>query len=304
MKKLPRGQASMFRLPSGVIHGFSAFERDNILGHSIFEMSKGRMEDATGQSINSVISSHIQNAITYDLFKPGTIVARVYPIVMQILRFRRRPPITACLSDFAMSCLLKMMQASVRLCNHHLAFVYHYIKIAPAKTRSNILISLSDIAMCYPHTFSRRVDSFLTSIHDKSPSVRLVALLMIYYLNCCKVINLSDDDKAKVAMLLLDCNEHVVNLTKFLFHYLVSKCSVSISGLIRDVLKRLYEYEAQEFDFKSVTTFFFGYVKNPTEADSTINAVCQTFARLARMLVLFLDLTIKKFSVIINGINM
>uniref|UniRef100_A0AC34R1Y9 Condensin complex subunit 1 C-terminal domain-containing protein n=1 Tax=Panagrolaimus sp. JU765 TaxID=591449 RepID=A0AC34R1Y9_9BILA len=283
LKRLPRGQAAMLQLPSGVVSGFSVFERDNILGHSIFETSKGRMEDATGQSVASVISSHVQNAITYDLFKPGTIVSRVYPIVMQVLRFRRRPPITAELSDFAMSCLLKMMQASVRLCNHHLAFVYHYIKTAPSKTRANILISLSDIAMCYPHTFSRRVDSFLTSIHDKSPSVRLVALLMIYYLNCGKVINLSDDDKAKVAMLLLDCNEDVVNLTKFLFNYMITKCNVSVSGLIRDVLKRLCEYETQEFDFKNVTTFFFGYVKTVAEADSTINAICQTFARLSRI---------------------
>ena len=276
-----RGVVKALGLLSNIHSDLSAFERDNLCGASIYASSKG-IEGAVGQSIDSKVAYQIKDAVTYDLFKPNSLVARVYPIVMQILRFRRRPPITSDLADSAILCLLKMMLASTRICNHHLIFVYHYMKTTSTKMRSNILLGLADIIMSNPYTFSKRSDDFLASIHDKSPNIRLVALLVIHYLNCFKVIVLSDDNKAKLAMLLLDCNEHVVKLTKFVFHFMITECNVPVSGLIRDILKRFYEHGIKEYDFKPVAEFFFSYIKTVQQAESTANAICQNLVKLAR----------------------
>ena len=158
---MAEGRLKMLNLPLWDGEYLSSFEKDNLLETSIFKVHKNRMADATEQSIDGIVSSQIDSAIGYDFFRPGSILMRVWPLLMQTLRFHTRPLISSSLTDAAIYCLLKYMYASPNMCRRYLSYVLSYIRTAKPETRSNMLIMLADIAIRQPSTFSKRFDHFL-----------------------------------------------------------------------------------------------------------------------------------------------
>lgn len=153
----------MLNLPIWKGDNLTAFERDNLSDTSIFKTNKGRMADATEQSVDAVVSAQMDSAVGWDFFKPGSLLMRIWPLVMQTLRFRSRSVISVSLADSAIYCLIKYMLASPNLCRRYLCFIYHYLHTAKPETRSNIIVMLADIAIRHPSTFSTRLDHYLFS---------------------------------------------------------------------------------------------------------------------------------------------
>lgn len=144
VRKLGQGEISInYNLPKWDGERLTPFERDNLTDNSIFKTNKGRMADATEQSTDAVVSSQVESAIGWDFFRPGSLSMRIWPLVMQILRFRSRPLISVALADSALFCLIKFMLASPNLCRRYLSFVFYYLRTAKPDTRNNIIIMLA-----------------------------------------------------------------------------------------------------------------------------------------------------------------
>uniref|UniRef100_A0AC34FDK9 Condensin complex subunit 1 C-terminal domain-containing protein n=1 Tax=Panagrolaimus sp. ES5 TaxID=591445 RepID=A0AC34FDK9_9BILA len=275
VRKLPRGKVTMMNLPEWAGEHLNAFERDNLADLSIFKSNKGRIADATEQSVDSVISSQIEAAIGYDWFRPGSILVRIFPLLMQTIRFRSRPLISVALADSAVYCLIKYMLASPNLCRRNLSFIFYYLRNAKPETRSNIIIMLADIAIRHPSSFSKQIRHYLLLIYDNNPNVRYTSLLMIHYLYTVKAVQLPGQLRAHLCVLIVDQNQFISDMVKHFFHEVIVNHHIQISGVINDVLIRLYTLKTKDFDFIPIVEYFFGFIDTVKESDLTMTILCK-----------------------------
>lgn len=105
---------------------------------------------------------------------------------------------------------------------------------------------------------------------------------MIHYLCTVKAIQLSDYNRAQLAMLLIDQNQFISDMVKHFFHEAIKNHHVTISGIVNDVLNRLYKLETKDFDFNPIVSFFFSYIDSVKDTEATTNILCNLLAMAAK----------------------
>lgn len=156
------------------------------------------------------------------LYGPKSLLARFGPLVTEICTnldiYRDKT-----LQSTANLCLGKLMCVSSEYCDKNLnLFLTRLAKSADPTTRSNSVIALGDMAVCFNHLIDENTDFLYQRLNDPDPSVKRTCLMTLTFLILAGQVKVKGQ-LGEMAKCLEDKDRKIADLARMFFTELATK---------------------------------------------------------------------------------
>ncbi|BGP32073.1 condensin complex non-SMC subunit Cnd1 [Rhodotorula toruloides] len=227
----------------------------------------GSVEDEIGDVIAAAKEKEL-------LYGPESLLAIFGPMAATIVA---QPKIytNSMLQTAATLALSKFMCVSSEFCAAHLMLLFKVLETSkePA-VRSNIVIALGDIAVCFSTIMDENSDRLYAGLHDKDPTVKKNTLMVLTHLILNGMIKVKGQ-LGEMAKCLSDDDKRIKDLAHLFFEELATK-DKAIYNNLPDIISHLSTgaNPVSEDTFQTSMRFIFKFKK---EAESVVEKLCQRF---------------------------
>ncbi|RKU40253.1 Condensin complex subunit [Coniochaeta pulveracea] len=212
------------------------------------------------------------------LFGPQSLLAVYGPMVSEICAnnttYKDRG-----LQQAATLCLAKLMCVSGEYCEANLPLLITIMeRSADATVRSNAVIALGDMAVCFNHLIDENTDFLYRRLADPDPSVKRTCLMTLTFLILAGQVKVKGQ-LGEMAKCLEDEDKRIADLARMFFTELSTKDNAVYNHFV-DMFSLLSADQAMdEESFRRIVKFLLGFVEKDKHAKQLAEKLA---ARLAR----------------------
>ncbi|KAK8084510.1 condensin complex subunit 1 [Apiospora hydei] len=198
------------------------------------------------------------------LFGPQSLLANFGPMVAEICSrsdiYRDKG-----LQAAATLCLAKLMCVSSEYCEAHLPLLITIMERSPdATVRSNVVIALGDMAVCFNHLIDENTDFLYRRLADPDLSVKRTCLMTLTFLILAGQVKVKGQ-LGEMAKCLEDSDKRIADLARMFFTELSTKDNAVYNHFV-DMFSLLSAGNLEEESFKRVVKFLLGFVEKDKHA--------------------------------------
>ncbi|GAA5829706.1 hypothetical protein JCM3766R1_001272 [Sporobolomyces carnicolor] len=236
-------------------------------GDDELDQVAGSVEDEIGDTIAIAREKEL-------MYGPQSLLQVFGPMAASIVSQPKvyRNPMLKTAATLALS---KFMCVSSEFCAEHLMMLFKVLETSrePA-VRSNIVIALGDIAVCFSTIMDENSDRLYAGLHDKDLTVKKNTLMVLTHLILNGMIKVKGQ-LGEMAKCLSGEDKRIKDLAHLFFEELATK-DKAIYNNLPDIISHLSsgEMPVAEDTFQTSMRFIFKFKK---EAESIVEKLCQRF---------------------------
>ncbi|KAI1656023.1 condensin component [Daldinia decipiens] len=199
------------------------------------------------------------------LFGPQSLLANFGPLVAEICSrsdiYRDKG-----LQAAATLCLAKLMCVSSEYCEAHLPLLITIMERSPdATVRSNVVIALGDMAVCFNHLIDENTDFLYRRLADRDLSVKRTCLMTLTFLILAGQVKVKGQ-LGEMAKCLEDEDKRIADLARMFFTELSTKDNAVYNHFV-DMFSLLSTDRRMETEaFRRIVKFLLGFVEKDKHA--------------------------------------
>ncbi|KAL2017212.1 hypothetical protein VTK56DRAFT_2419 [Thermocarpiscus australiensis] len=212
------------------------------------------------------------------LYGPNSLLALFGPMVSEICAsnttYRDRG-----LQQAATLCLAKLMCVSSEYCEANLPLLITIMeRSADATVRSNAVIALGDMAVCFNHLIDENTDFLYRRLADPDPSVKRTCLMTLTFLILAGQVKVKGQ-LGEMAKCLEDEDKRIADLARMFFTELSTKDNAVYNHFVDMFSLLSADRSMDEESFRRIVRFLLGFVEKDKHAKQLAEKLA---ARLAR----------------------
>ncbi|TLS23342.1 uncharacterized protein PpBr36_06625 [Pyricularia pennisetigena] len=212
------------------------------------------------------------------LYGPESLLALFGPLVSEICAnnttYRNRG-----LQAAATLCLAKLMCVSAEYCEANLPLLITIMeRSSDATVRSNAVIALGDMAVCFNHLIDENTDFLYRRLADPEPSVKRTCLMTLTFLILAGQVKVKGQ-LGEMAKCLEDEDKRIADLARMFFTELSTKDNAVYNHFVDMFSLLSAEAALDEESFRRIIKFLLGFVEKDKHAKQLAEKLA---ARLAR----------------------
>ena len=201
------------------------------------------------------------------LYGENSLLANFGPLVSEICSnnttYRDRN-----LQAAATLCLAKLMCVSSEYCEQNLPLLITILERSKDPiTRSNVVIALGDMAVCFNHLIDENTDFLYRRLNDKDASVKRTCLMTLTFLILAGQVKVKGQ-LGEMAKCLEDDDKRIADLSRMFFTELSTKDNAVYNHFVDMFSLLSAEKDLEEDALKRIIKFLAGFIEK----------VCSTFA--------------------------
>ncbi len=194
------------------------------------------------------------------LFGPTSLLAVFGPLVSEICAnnttYKDRG-----LQAAATLCLAKLMCVSAEYCEANLPLLITIMeRSTDATVRSNAVIALGDMAVCFNHLIDENTDFLYRRLADPEPSVKRTCLMTLTFLILAGQVKVKGQ-LGEMAKCLEDEDKRIADLARMFFTELSTKDNAVYNHFVDMFSLLSADREINEESFRRVIRFLLGFVE-------------------------------------------
>ncbi|KAI0397911.1 armadillo-type protein [Xylariaceae sp. FL0594] len=198
------------------------------------------------------------------LFGPQSLLANYGPMVAEICS-RSDVYKDKGLQAAATLCLAKLMCVSSEYCEAHLPLLITIMeKSADPTVRSNVVIALGDMAVCFNHLIDENTDFLYRRLADDDLSVKRTCLMTLTFLILAGQVKVKGQ-LGEMAKCLEDEDKRIADLARMFFTELSTKDNAVYNHFV-DMFSLLSAGQMEEEPFRRIVKFLLGFVEKDKHA--------------------------------------
>lgn len=203
------------------------------------------------------------------LYGPNSLLALFGPMVSEICAnnttYKDRG-----LQQAATLCLAKLMCVSSEYCEANLPLLITIMeRSADATVRSNAVIALGDMAVCFNHLIDENTDFLYRRLADPEPSVKRTCLMTLTFLILAGQVKVKGQ-LGEMAKCLEDEDKRIADLARMFFTELSTKDNAVYNHFVDMFSLLSAEKELEEESFRRIVRFLLGFVEKVCFIASTV----------------------------------
>ena len=165
------------------------------------------------------------------------------------------------LQSAATLCMAKLMCVSSEYCERNLPLLITILERSQnAITRSNVVIALGDMAVCFNHLIDENTDFLYRRLNDKDGSVKRTCLMTLTFLILAGQVKVKGQ-LGEMAKCLEDSDRRIADLSKMFFSELATKDNAIYNHFIDMFSLLSAETELEEDEFKRIMKFLLSFIE-------------------------------------------
>ncbi|XXH01038.1 hypothetical protein Hte_007389 [Hypoxylon texense] len=198
------------------------------------------------------------------LFGPQSLLANFGPMVAEVCS-RSDIYKDKSLQAAATLCLAKLMCVSSEYCEAHLPLLITIMERSPdATVRSNVVIALGDMAVCFNHLIDENTDFLYRRLADRDLSVKRTCLMTLTFLILAGQVKVKGQ-LGEMAKCLEDEDKRIADLARMFFTELSTKDNAVYNHFV-DMFSLLSAGQMEEESFRRIVKFLLGFVEKDKHA--------------------------------------
>ncbi|TGJ84470.1 hypothetical protein E0Z10_g4299 [Xylaria hypoxylon] len=198
------------------------------------------------------------------LFGPQSLLSNYGPLVAEICS-RSDIYKDKSLQAAATLCLAKLMCVSSEYCEAHLPLLITIMERSPNPTvRSNVVIALGDMAVCFNHLIDENTDFLYRRLADSDLSVKRTCLMTLTFLILAGQVKVKGQ-LGEMAKCLEDEDKRIADLARMFFTELSTKDNAVYNHFV-DMFSLLSAGQMNEEPFRRIIKFLLGFVEKDKHA--------------------------------------
>ncbi|KAI1248235.1 hypothetical protein MGN70_010484 [Eutypa lata] len=198
------------------------------------------------------------------LFGPQSLLSNFGPLVAEICSrsdvYRDKG-----LQAAATLALAKLMCVSSEYCEAHLPLLITIMERSPdATVRSNVVIALGDMAVCFNHLIDENTDFLYRRLADRDLSVKRTCLMTLTFLILAGQVKVKGQ-LGEMAKCLEDEDKRIADLARMFFTELSTKDNAVYNHFV-DMFSLLSAGKMDEEPFRRIVRFLLGFVEKDKHA--------------------------------------
>lgn len=173
----------------------------------------------------------------------------------------------------------KFMCVSAEFCEKHLMLLFKILETSqnPA-VRSNIIIALGDIAVCFATIMDQHSDGLYKGLTDSDLDVKKNTLMVLTHLILNGMIKVKGQ-LGEIAKCINDPEKRISDLAQLFFDELSKKDQNAIYNNLPDMISHLSvgKHAVEATLFQSVMDSIFKHLKKDKQSESIVEKLCQRF---------------------------
>jgi condensin complex subunit 1 len=199
------------------------------------------------------------------LFGPQSLLANFGPLVADICSNNtsyNHPTLQA----QAALCLAKLMCVSSEYCETNLGLLLTILERSQdAVVRSNLVVALGDMAVCFNHLIDENTDFLYRRLNDGDPSVKRTCLMTLTFLILAGQVKVKGQ-LGEMAKCLEDSDKKIADMARMFFSELATKDNAVYNQFV-DMFSVLSADSALDVDaFKRIIKFLAGFIEKVRSA--------------------------------------
>ncbi|KAI7859019.1 armadillo-type protein [Circinella umbellata] len=236
------------------------------------EQVGGTAEDDIGDTITHIREREV-------LFGPNSLLARYGPLLTEICT-RNKVYTDRTLQVMATLALGKFMCVSSDFCEKNLQLLFTILeKSKDATIRSNIVIALGDMAVCFNTLIDENISFLYNRLGDDNNIVKKNAVMVLTHLILNGMVKVKGQI-SEMAKCLEDPDQRIADLAKLFFTELATKDNAIYNNL-PDIISNLTSCEPKvdEEIFRRIMRFVFSFefAEKEKQAENVVDKLCQRF---------------------------
>ncbi|KAJ9144709.1 Condensin complex subunit 1 [Pleurostoma richardsiae] len=212
------------------------------------------------------------------LYGPNSLLAMFGPLVSEICANNTKYKDKG-LQAAATLCLAKLMCVSSEYCEANLPLLITIMeRSADATVRSNAVIALGDMAVCFNHLIDENTDFLYRRLADPEPSVKRTCLMTLTFLILAGQVKVKGQ-LGEMAKCLEDEDKRIADLARMFFTELSTKDNAVYNHFVDMFSLLSAERNLDEESFRRIVKFLLGFVEKDKHAKQLAEKLA---ARLAR----------------------
>ncbi|WVO23669.1 uncharacterized protein IAS62_005024 [Cryptococcus decagattii] len=182
------------------------------------------------------------------------------------------------LREAATLSLSKLMCVSSQFCEQHLPLLFKILETSKDPVvRSNIVIALGDIAVCFGNLIDDNSERLYQGLADTDLVVKKNTLMVLTHLILNGMIKVKGQ-LGEMAKCLENADQRISDLAKLFFTELSTKDNALYNNL-QDVISHLSigAHAVDEETFERTMRFIFTFIEKEKQAESIVEKLCQRF---------------------------
>ncbi|KAI8092765.1 non-SMC mitotic condensation complex subunit 1-domain-containing protein [Halteromyces radiatus] len=237
------------------------------------EQVGGTAEDDIGDAIIRIREREI-------LFSGKSLLARFGPLLIEVCA-RNKVYTDRTLQTMATLALGKFMCVSSDFCERHLQLLLTILEKSKDPTiRSNIVIALGDMAVCFNTLIDDNITFLYNRLADEDKMVKKNAVMVLTHLILNGMVKVKGQI-SEMAKCLEDSDQRIADLAKLFFTELANKDNAIYNNL-PDIISNLTAKNSSQVDeesFHRIMKFIFSFefVEKGKHAENVVDKLCQRF---------------------------
>ncbi|KAK5659131.1 hypothetical protein OQA88_1221 [Cercophora sp. LCS_1] len=212
------------------------------------------------------------------LYGPNSLLAMFGPMVSEICASNTTYKDRG-LQQAATLCLAKLMCVSSEYCEANLPLLITIMeRSTDATVRSNAVIALGDMAVCFNHLIDENTDFLYRRLADPEPSVKRTCLMTLTFLILAGQVKVKGQ-LGEMAKCLEDEDKRIADLARMFFTELSTKDNAVYNHFVDMFSLLSAEKELDEDSFRKIIKFLLGFVEKDKHSKQLSEKLA---ARLAR----------------------
>lgn len=161
-------------------------------------------------------------------------------------------------------CLAKLMCVSSEYCEQNLPLLITILERSKDPiTRSNVVIALGDMAVCFNHLIDENTDFLYRRLNDKDASVKRTCLMTLTFLILAGQVKVKGQ-LGEMAKCLEDDDKRIADLSRMFFTELSTKDNAVYSHFVDMFSLLSAEKDLEEDSLKRIVKFLAGFIEKVT----------------------------------------
>jgi len=173
----------------------------------------------------------------------------------------------------------KFMCVSAEFCEKHLMLLFKILETSKSPAvRSNIIIALGDIAVCFATIMDQHSDGLYKGLTDSDLEVKKNTLMVLTHLILNGMIKVKGQ-LGEIAKCINDPEKRISDLAQLFFDELSKKDQNAIYNNLPDMISHLSvgKHAVEASLFQSVMDNIFKHLKKDKQSESIVEKLCQRF---------------------------
>ena len=171
-------------------------------------------------------------------------------------------------------CMAKLMCVSSEYCEKNLPLLITILERSQDPiTRSNVVIALGDMAVCFNHLIDENTDFLYRRLNDNDASVKRTCLMTLTFLILAGQVKVKGQ-LGEMAKCLEDSDKRIADLSKMFFSELATKDNAVYNQFVDMFSVLTTEKELEEDAFKRIIKFLASFIEKVSSSIDFVVAGC------------------------------